>query len=49
MNRSELISKLLKLDPLLAIRALKNDKLAAKMRTDQMLKELNIKVGPAKH
>jgi len=42
MNRSEFISKLLKLDPKLATRAISHDKLTARLKVAALLKELNI-------
>ncbi|MDO1446285.1 hypothetical protein Q0590_08480 [Rhodocytophaga aerolata] len=44
MSRTELISKLLKVEPNLAIQVLRNDRLAAKLKTDALLKELGIAV-----
>jgi len=44
MSRAELISKLLPLDPQLAIRVLRNDKLTAKLKVASLLKELGITV-----
>ncbi len=46
MSRGQLISTLLKLDPRLATQILKNDKLTAKLKTDALLKELNLQVTP---
>lgn len=43
MSWAELISKLLKLDPRLAAKALKNDRLIAKMKTDALMKELSLR------
>jgi hypothetical protein len=44
MNRAEFISKLLKLDPRLAVRALRNDRLTAKLKVTSLLKELKLMV-----
>jgi hypothetical protein len=44
MSRSELISKLLPLDPHLAIRVLRNERLAARLKVATLLKELNLQV-----
>ncbi|WP_302037313.1 hypothetical protein [Rhodocytophaga aerolata] len=44
MNRAEFINKLLKLDPGLAVRALRNDRLTAKLKVTSLLKELRLLV-----
>lgn len=44
MSKGEFISKLLKLDPKLAVKALKHDLLNAKLKTDDLLNQLNLKV-----
>jgi hypothetical protein len=43
MSKAQLINKLLKLDPKLAAKALKNELLSARLSTDALLKELNLK------
>jgi hypothetical protein len=47
MSRAELICKLLRLDPQLAIRVLRNDKLAARLKVEALLKELGLQVEKA--
>lgn len=44
MSRAQLVTKLLKVDPNLAIQLLRNEKLAAKMKVDSLLKELHLHV-----
>ncbi len=44
MSKADFFNRLIKLDVKLATSDLKNDKLIAKMKTDALLKELNLKV-----
>ena len=46
MSKATLVNKLIKLDPKLAVQALRNDKLTAKLSVAALLKELNIKTKP---
>lgn len=42
MSKAQLINKLIILDPKLCVRILRNEPLAAKLKTDALLKELGI-------
>jgi hypothetical protein len=44
MSKAQLVNKLLVLEPKLAVQALKNDMLSAKLKTDNLLNQLNLKV-----
>ena len=44
MTKADFFNRLIKLDVKLAAKALKNDKLTANLKTDALLKELNLTV-----
>jgi hypothetical protein len=46
MSKADFFNQLIKLDPKLAAKALKNDWLSAKLKTDALLKSLNLTVKP---
>jgi hypothetical protein len=45
MSRAQLISKLLKVDPQLAIRVLRNDRITGRLKAAALIKELDLKTS----